>query len=58
MTAQNAALPNGRTPQHVVDPPAPFAICLAATVHPGPDSEVKDFIGVVSGLVRRSAVDG
>jgi porphyrinogen peroxidase len=58
VTAQNAALPNGRTPQHVVGPLASCAICLAAAVHPGPDSEVKDFIGVVSGLVRRSAVDG
>ncbi|AOP51747.1 MAG: Dyp-type peroxidase [Brevibacterium aurantiacum] len=52
MTVQNVALPNGRTPQHVLGPPAPSAIFLVVTVHPGAEAEVKDFLGDVSGLVR------
>lgn len=58
MTVQNTALPNGRTPRHILGLPAPFAIFLVVDVHPGAEAEVKDFLGDVSGLVRRCAVDG
>ena len=52
MTVQTATFPNGKTPQHVLGPPSPSAIFLIVTVRGGAESQVKDFLGEIGGIVR------
>lgn len=52
MTVLSEAFPNGKTPQHVLGPPAPSAIFLTVTVRPGAEAAVKDFLTGISGVVR------
>lgn len=46
------AFPNGKTPQHVLGPPAPAAVFLVLTVRSGAEAEAKDFLGDIAGVVR------
>lgn len=52
MTVMTEAFPNGKTPQHVLGPPAPATVFLVLTVRSGAEAEAKDFLGDIAGVVR------